>query len=246
MAITLNSTTPAAQSGYQLVKWQKDMSGNVSGEVPSAASQGVLVQITNYNAQNSDAGKLIVWNSPYSTYTYTLLASGVNTNWMVWVENVSSGILIISPNGLDLDGSTNSLDLPQNTGIGIFWDGSNYWTMRGVGNGIGVIGAFIPGAGTNSQVVLYTALTDPTTFPASATYSQAVAKTAATGTTTYTFKKNGSAFATAVWSASGTVAAWTQASDATFAAGDILELDGPATADATLSNIGFALRGYRY
>jgi hypothetical protein len=75
--------------------------------------------------------------------------------------------------------------------------------------------------------------------------SYAVASVAATASTTYTLKKNGVAFATAVFAIAGTVGTWTQASDATFVPGDLLEIDGPATADATLANVGITLVGYR-
>lgn len=104
---------------------------------------------------------------------------------------------------------------------------------------------FNPGVGSNAQTLLYVKLTRAVTFPASAPNSFAVAKTAATASTTFTFKKNGSSFATVNFAISGTTGAWTQASDATFAAGDILEIDGPATADATLADFGISLFGVR-
>lgn len=127
------------------------------------------------------------------------------------------------------------------------------WQTDGAGNdsayvGVGLpvaVGVFVPGVGANAQVCAYLALTVGVKFPAGAAGSYANAKTAATASTVYTFSKNGSAFATATFAISGVIATWTQASDATFAAGDILELDGPATADASLANIGFTLAGVR-
>ena len=107
------------------------------------------------------------------------------------------------------------------------------------------VGCFLPGVGTNSQVCLYLAMAFAVTFPAGAADSEAVAKTAATGSTTFTLSKNGTQFATIVFSADGTTGAFTQAADADFEAGDILEIDGPATADATLANIGISLYGTR-
>ena len=104
---------------------------------------------------------------------------------------------------------------------------------------------FIPGVGVNNQVCLYLKLAVGVKFPAGAASSYAVASVAATGSTVYTFKKNGSSFATTTFAGSGTTGTWTQASDSTFAAGDILEVDGPATADATLANIGLTLYGVR-
>jgi hypothetical protein len=107
------------------------------------------------------------------------------------------------------------------------------------------VAVFSPGLGTNGQTLLRIALARAVTFPASAPLSQAVASAAATGSTTFTFKKNGSSFATLNFAASASVGLWTQASDAVFAAADLLEIDGPATADATLADIGITLAGIR-
>lgn len=102
-----------------------------------------------------------------------------------------------------------------------------------------------PGVGSNNQVLARIKLARAVTFPASATLSQAAASANATADTTFTLKKNGTAFATCKFSASGASGAFTQASDATFAAGDLLEIDGPATADATLADVGITLAGIR-
>lgn len=102
----------------------------------------------------------------------------------------------------------------------------------------------IQGVGVNGEK-WFVPITTAVKFPSGAANSVAKAATAATGSTTYTFKKNGTSFATVAWSASGTTGTWTQASDATFAAGDMLEIDGPATADATLADIGITLAGVR-
>ena len=109
--------------------------------------------------------------------------------------------------------------------------------------------AIVQGVGTNGQVLAYIAPARAVKFPASAAGSTAVAKTAPTATTTYTFKKNGTSFATCVFDptvSSGLLGVWTQASDATFnGTSDVLEIDGPATADVTLANVGMVLQGQR-
>lgn len=107
------------------------------------------------------------------------------------------------------------------------------------------IAVTVPGVGTNSQLLLRFKLTRAVTFLASAPLSQASASAAATGSTTYTLKKNGASFATVNYAASATAGTWTQASDAVFAAGDLLEIDGPATADATLADVGINLAGVK-
>jgi hypothetical protein len=107
------------------------------------------------------------------------------------------------------------------------------------------VDTFVPGLGSNNQILRRTKLTRAVTFPASATLSQATASAAATGSTTFTLKKNGTSFATVNYAASASSGTWTQASDAVFAAGDLLEIDGPATADATLKDVGITLAGIR-
>jgi hypothetical protein len=107
------------------------------------------------------------------------------------------------------------------------------------------VAVLAPGVGTNSQILLRVKLARAVTFPASATLSQATASAAATGSTTFTLKKNGSSFATVNYAASASSGTWTQASDSVFAAGDLLEIDGPATADATLADVGITLAGVR-
>lgn len=107
------------------------------------------------------------------------------------------------------------------------------------------IGVTVPGVGVNNQILIRFKMTRAVTFPASAPLSQASASTAATASTTYTLKKNGASFATVNYAIAATAGIWTQASDAIFAAGDLLEIDGPATADATLADVGITLAGVR-
>lgn len=107
------------------------------------------------------------------------------------------------------------------------------------------VAVFAPGVGANNQRLMRIALARAVKFPASAALSQAVASANATGSTTFTLKKNGTSFATVNFAASASTGTWTQASDATFAAGDVLEIDGPATADATLADVGITLAGTR-
>jgi hypothetical protein len=107
------------------------------------------------------------------------------------------------------------------------------------------VGVFIPGTLSNGQICLYLPMDRPIIFPANAPNSVADAKTAATASSVFSVKQNGNQFATVTFSAGGTTGAFVQASDAVFAIGDILEIDGPATADATLANVGITLQGNR-
>jgi hypothetical protein len=105
------------------------------------------------------------------------------------------------------------------------------------------IPSFAPGVGSNNQKLLRVAMVQNLDFPINAPNSVAVASAAATGSTTFTLKKNGTSFATVNFAISSATGIWTQAADATFGPGDLLEIDGPATADATLADVGITLAG---
>jgi hypothetical protein len=98
---------------------------------------------------------------------------------------------------------------------------------------------------TNSEVLFRLAATRAFRIPSGAAGSVGNAGVAATGSTTVTLAKNGSSFGTMVWAAAGTVATVTVSADTDFAAGDILTITGPATADATLAQVTMALAGIR-
>jgi hypothetical protein len=107
------------------------------------------------------------------------------------------------------------------------------------------VGVFAPGLGTASQKLVRIPLARAVVFSAGAALSIAKASANATASTTFTLSKNGTAFATVNFAAAAAVGIWTQAADADFAAGDVLEIDGPGTADATLADVGLTLSGTR-
>lgn len=98
----------------------------------------------------------------------------------------------------------------------------------------------VPGA---SATVIYRPVPRAVTFPVSLTGSYAKARVAATASTTFSVQKNGSQVGTIVFAAGATSATFTAASAISLAAGDILSIIAPATADATLADIGFTLVG---
>ena len=100
----------------------------------------VNVLSASYALMPIDAGKLIV-NTTSSAYTATLLNPPPTNAWYAIFQQTGTGTLIISPNGLALDGSFTSLTLNQNEGVWVFSDGINYFTERGGP------GAFLPLAG---------------------------------------------------------------------------------------------------
>jgi len=85
------------------------------------------------------------------------------------------------------------------------------------------------------------------TIPANLAGSNFEAATAATGSTALTIKKNGVAIATITFAAAGTVGAvsGTSGVDVAFAEDDVLSVDGPATADATLAGVSFDIKAFR-
>ena len=109
----------------------------------------VLAKTGSYNAATSDSGKLVTFTSA-SAVTYDLAASGAKpSNWIVYVENLGAGVLTLTADLNNLDGSSQTLLLTKYEGVTIFTDGSNnYFTIRGAS----IIG------GVNSQTSSYAAL----------------------------------------------------------------------------------------
>lgn len=193
-------------------------------------------------ARVNDNDSVLTFNSSLPV-TYTLQSPVFSSTWTVWIKNIGTGAVTVNRNGLLIDGKAQNVILYQGDCVMITADGTNYETGNARPLSIGI---FVPGTMTNSQVLLYLQMDRPCIFPASAPNSLATAKTSATASTTITLKKNGGSFATVVFAAGGATGAWTQAADASFSAGDTLEIDAPASADATLANVGITLQGYRF
>jgi hypothetical protein len=94
----------------------------------------------NYTAVRGDEGNLLSFSSS-SAVTLTLpnpipahpqVIGMTDSGWWIPVQNIGTGVLTISPNGLLIDGLPASITLGQNQGVAIFTDGSNYFTFHGV------------------------------------------------------------------------------------------------------------------
>lgn len=107
------------------------------------------------------------------------------------------------------------------------------------------VGCSYIGAPTDGLVILRYPVTRAMSFPASMTGSYGIAAIAATASSVFSIRKNGTQFATATFAIGGTTATFAAASSTSFAAGDILTIIAPTTADATLADLGFALTGTR-
>lgn len=92
---------------------------------------------------------------------------------------------------------------------------------------------------TASAKLMRLSVTRAFSLPASLTGSYAESVVAATASTTYTIKKNGSSIGSIDWAASGTIATFTFASTVSFAVGDILTVEAPASPDATHNELAW-------
>lgn len=106
--------------------------------------------------------------------------------------------------------------------------------------------AFYPGVPAAGAVLLRTPLARAVSFADEFAGSYARASAAATGSSVFDLRKNGVSVGSITFAAaasSGTFA--TSGAAVAFAAGDILSIHAPATADATLADVGIVLAGTR-
>lgn len=83
------------------------------------------------------------------------------------------------------------------------------------------------------------------TLPVNLTGSQAKCRVATTNTFVFTILQNGASIGTVNFGSGATSATFVFVAAVTFVAGDILEIDGPATADATMVDVSITLIGTR-
>jgi hypothetical protein len=100
----------------------------------------------------------------------------------------------------------------------------------------------VPG---NSQELTRLPAVRAYTVPITMAGSDLDAGAAATAETVISFKKNGSEFGTATVAISGTSATFAAASATSFSVGDVLTVVCPASADATLADIGITIKASR-
>lgn len=107
--------------------------------------------------------------------------------------------------------------------------------------------AFYPGIPTASAKVIRVPIARAVTFAANFSGSYFAASANATATTVFDVQKNGSSIGSVSIASSGTTATFTTTSGTSksFAAGDVLSIIAPGTADATLADVGFVLVGSR-
>lgn len=126
----------------------------------------------------------------------------------------------------------------------LYCDGTNVRGAEG-GEALGHpfdLGIFFPGTMSNNQLLCRYVFTRDVDIPSGLTGSFAKAVSAATGASAIDIRKNGSSIGSFDFAASGTIATFTFASAQSFAAGDILSIHAPASADATLADVGFTFK----
>lgn len=108
------------------------------------------------------------------------------------------------------------------------------------------LAVFVPGVMSNDQLLFQHIVTRPFTLADDFAGSQMVAGVAATATTTLDIEKNGSGIGTVQITSGGVVTFATTGSGAeSFAAGDVLTILAPSSADATLADVAITLSGKR-
>jgi hypothetical protein len=221
----------------------KFLEANGTWAIPAGGGGGgVNAQSVSYTAQPTDAGKLIAMNSSLGL-TLAMPATSPGPTWWIMVENIGSSVVTVDPSSLLLDNRAQTLALTQNTGIAIFCDGSNYFTMRGRPSGQPYdVNFSYPGSLPGVVTVPLANFTRQVTFPANFAGSQGSCTTNPTASAVFQLLKNGGACGSVTISTGGL---FTFTSGAlAFQIGDILQVVTPAV-DATLAGVGFTLAGMR-
>lgn len=190
---------------------------------------------------------------------YALKANG--TPWKLWLKVAGEWIEQSQPAGVAWKGAWSSAtayvasDIVSNAGKTYIalqpstnkppTSEPTYWDEFVVNGDVYDVGGFSPDKPGSGENILSWLMNRTVTFPAGLTASRAKCGTAATATAIFSIQKNGVEFGTITIAAGGTVGVIASASDAIFAAGDVLDVIGPSPRDATLADMHVTLFGYR-
>lgn len=212
LSLSDTSASTSTTSGALVVAGGAGFGGTVSTtSVDTNASGTLAIGSTNASTINIGTGSGTTTINIGSSGD-TITISGTKTYW-----------------NSDNDGASSTLDADLLDGQ----HGSYYAAYD--------LSGFYGGIPTASAIILYIPIARASTFKSSLSDSKGVAKTAATASTTFTVKRNGTSIGTMVFAASATTATFTLTGSATNAIGDIISVEAPSTADATLADIGFTL-----
>jgi hypothetical protein len=251
--LAVNTFTNANNTGIHVegtTSWATvELYGNTGGTVDffdagvyigSVYGDGTLREVLVEAYENGDAAGASVWGTGSRVF---LRYEGTD------VVTVEDTLRALFHRGINLQPVAGNLASPVD---GDVWynDTTDKFMAREAGTSYEVISrpldvaVFVQGKPTNAELVARLEVPRAFTIPASATGSQASARVASTGNVSFDVLKNGVSFATVVFNVSAT-GSFTMASSATFAAGDLLTITAPATADATLEDISITFVGSR-
>jgi hypothetical protein len=150
-AVSVNTTgVPAGAiplyvitTGASTVASYQDVRSYQPGAIPSSSSgvwlMGNAVMTSAHTIVAGDKGNCLVMNSSSAVSQALPTPTGSSGNfpagWFASFDNIGSGTMTLSaPSGVGLDGvSAGTLALTQNQGCSIFTDGTNWYSIRGVG-----------------------------------------------------------------------------------------------------------------
>jgi hypothetical protein len=138
-----------------------------------------------------------------------------------------------------------SVTVPTGTLALLYCDGTNVLQLlSGVATAITYdLGIYLAGVYTAGQKLVEYTMPRGINYPSSMTGSYAKCDTAPTGAVDCPVKKNGSSLGNIHFAASATTGSFTGFSSNSFAAGDIVEIDAPASADASFAGLFVTLVG---
>jgi hypothetical protein len=120
-------------SGGNLAVYDGDSNVTDPGRTLSSVPYfgGVKLLTASYTAQESDEGCLLVFAS--AVPVTLLLPIPTDPRWNVQASNIGAGSLTVSAGTRQLDESYSVLTVPAIHSVGLFTDGTNYYTARGLG-----------------------------------------------------------------------------------------------------------------
>ena len=116
--VTLTLAGAWASGTYTIGHEILDSAGHIQKVTVGGTTGGSAPTFNNTGGTTTDSG--VTWTD-----------FGVFNKWRIAVQNIGVGLLTISPNGLQLDGSSSSITVANSDGTSIYCDGANYFTERG-------------------------------------------------------------------------------------------------------------------